>query len=184
MQEDVDIETHYKGHRWEGEMLDSDSEEGEHKQEQQQLMKLHSPGLIFSYLSSVLLLCFLLLPFPTLYFELVISGFQMLYMNYGDLRYLAHNVSYLKSEDEDSEKEVVKTTEASKGIGIEMYFTQVVEVETRESSADTNIIDLGGSLVAARDQQPSSSPLLVTPAAYVSRHSPHTTSTALQSTVA
>jgi len=64
-----------------------------------------------------------------------------------------------------------------------MYFTQVVEVETRESSANTNIIDLGGSLVAARDQQPSSSPLLVTPAAFVSRHSPHTTSTALQSTV-
>jgi len=29
MQEDEDIETHYKGHRWEGEMLDSDSEEGE-----------------------------------------------------------------------------------------------------------------------------------------------------------
>jgi hypothetical protein len=48
-----------------------------------------------------------------------------------------------------------------------MYFTQVVEVETRESSADTNIIELGGSLVAARDQQPSSSPLLVTPAAFV-----------------
>jgi hypothetical protein len=65
-----------------------------------------------------------------------------------------------------------------------MYFTQVVELETRESSANTNIIDLGGSVVAARDQQPSSSPLLVTPAAFVSRHSTHTTSTALQSTVA
>jgi hypothetical protein len=63
MQEDEDIETHYKGHRWEGAMSVSDSEEGEHKQEQQQLMKLYSPGLIFSYLSSVLLLCFLLLPF-------------------------------------------------------------------------------------------------------------------------
>jgi len=47
MQEDEDIETHYKGHRWEGEMSDFDSEEGEHKQEQQQLMKLHSPGLNF-----------------------------------------------------------------------------------------------------------------------------------------
>ncbi len=68
MQEDEDIETHYKGHRCEGEMSDSDSEEGEHKQEQQQLMKLHSPGLIFSYLSSVLLLCFLLLPFPHIIF--------------------------------------------------------------------------------------------------------------------
>jgi hypothetical protein len=80
-----------------------------------------------------------------------------------------------------------------------MDFTQVVEVETRESPANTNIIDSGdpsvtardqqpsssprSPSVGARDQQPSSSPLFVTPAASVSRHSPHTTSTALQSTV-
>ncbi|CAK9199028.1 unnamed protein product [Sphagnum troendelagicum] len=70
MREDVDVETHYKGHRCEGEMLDSDSEEGEHKQDQQQLMKLHSPV--------------------------------------GD----THSMH--------SEKEVVKTAEAPKGIGIEV----------------------------------------------------------------
>ncbi|KAH9552486.1 hypothetical protein CY35_09G069300 [Sphagnum magellanicum] len=90
--------------------------------------------------------------------------------------------------DEDSEKEIDQMTEAPKGTGNEMDFTQVVEVETRESPANTNIIDSGdpsvtardqqpsssprSPSVAARDQQPSSSPLFITPAASVSRHSP------------
>jgi hypothetical protein len=90
--------------------------------------------------------------------------------------------------DEDSEKEIDQMTEAPKGTGNEMDFIQVVEVETRESPANANIIDSGdpsvtardqqpsssprSPSVAARDQQPSSSPLFITPAASVSRHSP------------